>query len=104
MRHHLGDDPATLLGLQITLLPGLANNHGLNLGLANLTLKICRSVALVFVEIKANRYAHLRFLALLRGAELSRDLATGCLGRILGHKLLLYNAFLHRPPLTLLLN
>ena len=41
--HHLGDEPAGLLGLEVTLLLWLTHNNRLDLGLANVTLKIFKS-------------------------------------------------------------
>ena len=100
VRHHLGDEPTALLGLQVTLLLGFAHNHGLDLVLANMTLKVKKSQPRSII-----RYCfYLRFLALFWGAELSGDLVTGCLGGILGHDLLLFGALLPGPLLTLLLS
>ena len=38
MRHHLGDEPAAPLGLEVTFLLGFAHNYSLDLGLAHLAL------------------------------------------------------------------
>ena len=55
MRHHLGDEPAALLGLHVTLLLGLTRNHNLGLIRTLNNLKISDLLTTIIIRKQVSR-------------------------------------------------